>query len=187
MNTDKFFYRQEFRWIRDAVKSEDKDTAIFEMIIGWETYKSADTVFVYYSVGSEVDTLKIIENALVNEKKVAIPKCIDESGNMEFYFINDTDKSLIKGSFRLLEPDVSICEKAYSTENTLCIVPALAFDKNRNRLGYGGGYYDRYLSKFKGKTVGLCYAECFCDELPCDMHDIKVQSVMTDKSIYELK
>lgn len=187
MSKDKAYYRQEYRRIRELVKSEGKDTSVFELISDWDIYKSADTVFIYYSIGSEVDTHKIIINALESKKKVALPKCMDKKGNMNFYFIDDIETSLISGCLNLCEPDVSICREAYPDERTLCIVPALAFDKYGNRLGYGGGYYDRFLADFKGKAVGLCYSECLSADLPFDKYDIKVQSVVTDKKIYEFK
>ena len=187
MSTEKAFLRRKLGIIRDAAKNEDKDKKIFKSVIACQEYKSADVILIYYSVRSEVDTLKIIDNALKNGKKVALPKCTDVSGEMVFYLINDMQKSLVNGKFSLIEPDISLCEKVIITEKTLCIVPALSFDKSGNRLGYGGGYYDRYFIGFKGKDVGLCYEDCLCDDLPCGEHDIKVNMIVTDKRIYNFK
>lgn len=187
MNEDKKILRDKFRAVRDTAKSEDKDNKIFNLTVESEFFRCADIIFAYFSVGSEADTLKIIHYALSEGKKVALPKCTDKKGAMDFYFIDDTDSSLEEGMFSLKEPDISSCEKAYASDNSLCIVPALAMDKDGYRLGYGGGYYDRFLSSFKGATVGLCYKECFCDELPRDKYDIRLDTIITDYKIYEIK
>ena len=144
-------------------------------------------IFIYYSVGSEADTLRIIRHALESGKRVALPKCTDRNGTMDFYFIDDIESSLTEGMFSLKEPDTLRCEKADSTVSSLCIVPALAADKSGYRLGYGGGYYDRYLSNFKGVTAVLCYEECLCDELPRDKYDISLNMIITESKIIELK
>ncbi len=187
MTEDKVFLREKFRDVRSSVKSADKDNKIYELTTECETFRSADTVFIYYSVGSEADTTKIIQYALSYGKKVALPKCTDRNGSMNFYYIRGIENSLTDGMFSLKEPDAAVCVKAYSTEDSLCIVPALAIDKTGYRLGYGRGYYDRYLSSFKGKTAGLCYEECLCDKLPYDEYDISLNMIITDNKIYELK
>ncbi len=187
MTADKKNLREKFRYVRSAVKSADKDNKIYELTTECEAFRKADAVFIYYSVGSEVDTLRIIQYALKQGKKVALPKCTDRKGSMDFYYICDTEKSLEDGMFSLREPDINVCEKAYGTEESLCIVPALAIDKSGYRLGYGGGYYDRFLTGFNGRTVGLCYEECLCDELPREKYDISLNMTITDNKIYELK
>ncbi len=187
ISANKIFLRDKYRLIREVAKSEEKDSKIYTLFKESDAYNIADTIFVYYSVRTEVDTLKIISTALGEEKRVALPKCTDRDGNMEFYYIKNLKDSLTDGIFSLTEPDVSGCKRASHGENSLCIVPGVAFDKKGFRLGYGGGYYDRYLSNFKGRTVGLCYEECLCDELPRDTYDIKVDMIITDNKIYELK
>ncbi len=184
---NKNLLRDKYKKIRLAAKNVNKDNRIFGSLISCELFLSADTIFAYYSVKSEVDTLKFIDFALSQGKKVALPRCSDDEGNMDFYFIENTDKSLSDGSFFLKEPDVTVCSKATYGEKDLCIVPAIAFDMHGFRLGYGKGYYDRFLSSFQGKTVGLCYDECFCDELPRDKYDVEVDMIITDKKIYETK
>ena len=179
--------RKEYRLIRSQAKTRDKDICIYERFVNSDAYKLSDTLFVYYSVKDEADTVNIIRTVLSDGKRVALPKCTDRNGNMEFYFIKDIDVSLTDGAFSLKEPDSRVCSKALPGKNNLCVVPALAFDKKGNRLGYGGGYYDRFLSNFKGRTVGLCYEECLCDRLPCESHDLKVDVIITDEKIYEIK
>lgn len=187
IKAEKSALRKKYSAIRADEKSEDKDYRICNSFIGSEAYKSSDTVFIYYSVRAEADTLKIINTALADGKKVALPKCTDTGGNMNFYFIDDVSKSLIDGYFGLKEPDPFFCKKAFLGNKDVCVVPAVAADKRGCRLGYGGGYYDRFLSKFKGRTVALCYEECICDELPCDDYDVKIDIIITDRKIYVTK
>ncbi len=187
MKEDKIFLRNKFRAVRGAAKSTEKDAEIFTLVTGCNAFVNADEIFTYYSVGSEADTVRIIRYALSEGKKVALPKCTDRNGSMDFYYISDSDASLTDGMFSLKEPDTDFCIKAQGTESSLCIVPALAIDKHGYRLGYGRGYYDRFLSNFKGITVGLCYEECLCDSLPFDKYDIRLNMIITDNKIFELK
>lgn len=187
MTVDKTALREKYRHIRKVCRSVEKDEIIFQLLIGSDEYIAAEKVFIYYSVGSEVNTVKIINDAIERGKRVALPKCTDNKGNMDFYFVKSIFSSLTDGMFSLKEPDVSVCERAVPGESDLCVVPALAFDKSGYRLGYGGGYYDRYLSVFNGKKIGLCYEECLCNMLPSDKYDIKVDMIITDRKIYKVK
>ena len=187
MKREKNLLRDKYRQLRKESKSDEKDDRIYKTVITCEDFYDADTVFTYYSVGSEASTRQIIRFALDNGKNVAVPKCTDKNGAMEFYFIKDTEQSLIDGVFSLKEPDLSVCDKAFETQKSVCLVPAFAFDTEGYRLGYGGGYYDRFLVGFKGRKIGLCYEECLCSELPRDKFDIKVNMIITDKKIYKLK
>lgn len=187
INEEKKRLREKFRKVRSAAKDNEKDRRISELLLGSLAYKNAETLFIYYSVKSEADTLQIIAAAASDGKRIALPKCTDRSGNMKFYFITDPDETLKEGFFSLKEPDEKLCEKASFGAKDICIVPALACDRRGYRLGYGGGYYDRFLSGFKGKTMALCYEECLCDELPCDRYDRRIDMIITDLKIYELK
>ncbi len=184
----KSFLRDKYRMYRDAAKNAANDAKIYENFINSDVYKNAGVIFTYYSILSEVDTHNIIRRALKDNKKIALPKCINKDGSMEFYYIKETVVSLVKGMYSLKEPDDSICIKAEPEQGDLCLVPGLAFDMNGTRLGLGGGYYDRFLSNFKGKIIGLCYEECLVhEELPFEKHDIKVETIITNKKIYEIK
>ncbi len=179
--------RKKYRIIRAEAKTAYKDERIYDSFIKSDAYKNSDTVFIYYSVQSEADTLKIIDTALNEGKRVALPKCTDSSGNMDFYFIDDISGALVDGYYSLKEPDTACCVKAHFGNNNVCVVPAMAVDKSGCRLGCGGGFYDRFLSNFKGTTVALCYDECICHELPCDKYDVKIDIVITDRKIYKMK
>ena len=131
------------------------DRKLTEKFLSLDEYKKCRTLFAFVSTPIEVDTSKIIETALKDGKRIAVPKCIDKTGLMDFYFIDSTD-CLKKGSFSIMEPDEEICEKVTDFSDGLCLVPGLCFDYQGYRLGFGKGYYDRFLEKFGGISVGIC-------------------------------
>lgn len=176
-------YKEIRRFSSPAAKDE-ADKLIFTKLINSESYINAKTVLIYVSVDSEVDTYRIINHALANNKTVAVPFCRGKS--MEFYKIKSVD-DLTMGDFNI--PTVNPEETVIITpdKTTLCIVPALAFDESGVRLGYGGGYYDRYLSSSDCSTVGLTYSKCTVTKLPSEKHDIRVDYIINEIRILSLK
>ncbi len=145
-----------------------------------EEYKACKTLFVFVSTPIEVDTSAIISKALADGKKLAVPKCRDKNGKMDFYYI-DSLECLEVGAYSIMEPDEKKCEKVTDLSEGLCIVPGLCFDFQGYRLGFGKGYYDRFLQNFKGTTVGLCYSRCTERELPKGIYDRAVDILVTEK------
>ena len=101
---------------------------------------------------------------------------------MEFY-LADSVNDLKQGMYGILEPDTDKCSKITDFSGALCLVPALCYDKKGFRLGYGKGYYDRFLEKFTITTVGLCYNELIKDTLPVDKFDKSVDYIVTQTGI----
>ena len=138
-------------------------------------FKNAATVFCYVSFGSEIETLPLIKHIL-KEKTLCVPYCTDKTGNMIAVKIDSLD-DLLPGSFGILEPknplefDKSLID--------VCIVPGLGFDKQGGRIGYGKGYYDRFLFGMDAYTIGLCHSELLLDSIPSGPHDIKVKKTIT--------
>ena len=104
---------------------------------------------------------------------------------MRFYIISSFD-DLSAGAYGIFEPKEG-CKEALFDSETLCIVPGLSFDKDGYRLGFGKGYYDRFLASFPGKTVGLCYEECVCEKTIRDKFDKSVSALITDTEINIIK
>ena len=178
--------RTKYKKIRTECPSDIKkklDKKITEKFLSLEEYTSCEVIFAFVSSDIEVDTIEIIKIALADGKQIAVPKCLDKTGHMEFYFINSLD-DLKEGYFSLLEPDTDICKKADKYDG-LCIVPGLCFDYQGFRIGFGKGYYDRFLQDFKGLTVGICYSKCVEKELPRGAYDKSVDIVVTDKYIIQ--
>lgn len=173
------YYRQ-LRTNMDRNYKAYLDEQILSMLTSLGEYKKQNVIFTYVSKDIEVNTINIIQKALKDGKKVAVPKCITENRAMEFYYIDSLD-DLETGTFGVLEPIVSKCVKVTDLSNGICIVPGFCFDSLGYRLGYGKGYYDRFLPRFHGTTVGLCYSCCITKELPHGYFDKPVNLLITDK------
>lgn len=186
MMNNKSYLRKKYKEIRGFEKSLSKDKKICSHFINSIIGEENDTVFTYFSAGTEIATTDIISHLLSEGFDVALPKCTDSNGKMEFYIISDTEE-LVSGMYSIPEPDTVKCRKAIDSKNSVCIVPGLAFDNYGYRLGYGKGYYDRFLKDFKGKSVGLCYEACLCEQLPVDKYDISVDIIITENRIITLR
>lgn len=163
---------------QDIKATLDKELA--ENLLKLEEYKSCKTLFVFVSTPIEVDTSAVIERAFADGKRVAVPKCRDKHGQMDFYYIESKD-SLKSGAYSIMEPDEEVCQKVTDLSEGLCIVPGLCFDLQGFRLGFGKGYYDRFLNIFGGTTVGLCYSRYIEKELPKGVYDKSVDVLITEK------
>lgn len=171
---------------RSIENKTELDSEIFHRLTRLEEIRSSEVIFVYVSSPIEVDTLRFIDWAIESGKKVAAPLCDTEKCLMSFYAFNSFD-CLKKGAYKgIAEPDVKRCASAFADSKTVCLVPGLSFDKNGFRLGFGKGYYDRFLSDFSGITVGLCYDDFLCEKLPTDEFDKNVSVLVTEKEIYKL-
>ncbi len=182
MNLLKKDLRKKFKFIREAVTDKSfKSNNVFEKVSSMDEFIESDTVFLYAPSSGEVETRLIAERAEKLKKKTAFPLCLDKEGNMEFYYSRFED--LKEGMYGIKEPPK--VEKAIPSEKSLCFVPGLAFDKSGFRLGYGKGYYDRFLKNFGGISIGLSYEEGLCEILPRDTYDMKLNYLITDKDIYK--
>jgi len=168
---------------RDALPQQDTllwDAAIARQVMASPWFRQADIVFAYCSVGREVDTSTIVKAALQMNKRVAFPRC-GQPGQMSFYLVEST-ADLTEGKYGIPQP-APHCAAAAATQRSLCLVPGLAFDRQGYRIGYGGGYYDRFLAGFSGKSLGLV-RQCFLTEtLPHTNFDLPVQGVVTQKAL----
>lgn len=155
-----------------------------EHFIASYEYKYADILLAYHPTGSEADILPLIKKALADGKRVALPICREDSDDMDFYFISSLDLLCI-GRFSIPTPP-PFAEKYLPSED-LCraviAVPALAFDKSGKRLGYGRGFYDKYLPRFFGRRVGFQFSELVFGALPCEEHDIAVNMIVTENGV----
>lgn len=178
--------RQEAKQYRQSLSPQEKERAdrkITNKLLGLWSFRDADTILLYMSTAIEVETRFVIEAAWQAGKKVAVPRCIEGTRQMRFYYITSFD-DLESGSFGVMEPVVSRCETVSDFSSAMCVVPALVFDKNCFRLGYGKGYYDRFLSSFEGTAVGLCYEACRREKIPHGKFDKALNLFITENRIY---
>ena len=175
--------RAQFKRLRaecPAQLKREMDKKLFERFVSLEEYAACDTLFAYISGEIECDTSAIILRALADGKRIAVPRCAERTNEISFYFINSYD-DLEKGKYGILEPKTEVCERAEDFSRGLCLVPGLSFDLQGYRLGFGKGYYDRFLSRFGGVTAGICYAKCTLTELPRGAFDRAVDILITEK------
>ena len=162
-----------------ALSQEQKqaiDQALTERLLQHPFYREAKGIATYLSFPHEFQTQELIEQALKDGKKVLIPKTYPK-GRMDFVVYNP--QQLVKTSFGLLEPQGNL-EVVDASQIDLIHVPGLAFTTEGYRIGYGGGYYDRYLKHFSGHTLSTIYPCQIKDFIP-EKHDIPVQEVLIDE------
>ena len=159
-----------------------RDCSVTKNLFALDKYKNAKTVLCYMSLDDEICTDEIVRTSLKNGKRVAVPFCVDNDGNMDFYYINSLNDLSVQ-SFGVREPIIEKCEKVTTFENTIIILPGLCFDKTGNRLGYGKGYYDRFLQIHPLISVGLCYNSLIVKNVPIDEYDKKVDIIVSENGV----
>lgn len=171
---------------RKLISIDNSSDSIIENFLRSELYSNADILLCYASLDDEIPTDAVIVKALSDGKKVFLPVCKNTDGEMDFYEISSFNQ-LVSGFFGVREPDIKLCENKFNpnacSENTVCVVPGLAFDKKGFRLGYGKGYYDRFLSEYNGISIGFCFSELLLDSVPADIYDKKVDYICCESGI----
>ena len=175
--------RRACRKKRNSIEKEEKarlDEAICNEIISSPEFSSSSVILAYFPVGSEIDILPVVEYARKKGKRVAFPVCIGR--DMIFRYVDKVDEKedFEAGEYGIPAPKKE-CEEYKNSEDTFCIVPALALDKKGNRIGYGGGYYDKFLSGFSGKSAAVVYEELFFEEIVHNEYDVKIGVIITEK------
>ena len=184
MTENKNELRQKYRALRDSFGEEfikNSSKSACELFIKSECFQNADVLLLYYPIKNEISPLPLIEAAQKMGKKIAFPICNTESNTLTFRIINSIDE-LIPSRFGISEPLLSN-ESPILTERTLAIIPAIAFSKDGHRLGYGKGYYDRFLHNFKGISIGFSYSALVLDSIPQKAHDVPLKMIITESEV----
>ncbi len=183
MEVTKSQLRREYRARRAALSATEKqrlDAQIASEFLKLSEYQNANTILFYLSLPQEIDTTPLLLKAWADGKRTAVPRCISGTSDMEYYLIRSMDDVSI-GSFSIREPVPARCEKLSGfPADTLCIVPGFCFSKHHYRVGYGGGYYDRFLADYTGLSAGLCYHDFLRESLPTDTFDVPVDILLTE-------
>ncbi len=143
-------------------------------------WAEAKTIGITLSMENEVNTYPIIEKAWKEGKRVVVPKCNKETRTMSFRQISNFDQ-LETVYMNLREPIPALTEEVNADEIDLQIVPGVAYTERGERIGYGGGYYDRYLVHYKGKTLSLAYSFQMVEHIPVEPFDKNVEKIITEK------
>ncbi len=163
----------------EALLSESR--RIFGKVRASQEYKAAGTVFVYMSMAGEVQTREFIEQAWADGKKVAVPKTDLSSHQIRFCYIENFEQ-VRPGVMGILEPVTCPC--ADGDGDALIIMPGVAFDPGRHRVGYGGGFYDRYLEAHPGHpTAAVAFDFQIFDKVPAEVHDLQPDRIYTPTQI----
>ena len=184
--TEKQRLREECLAARETLSEQERsvlDNRITQKLLATSEYAEATTVLTYVSVSSEVSTRMIIESALRDGKTVAVPRCLP-GHCLEFVAIASLEQ-LVAAPFNLLEPAKELPAVTEDQKNnSICIVPALLVDTKGYRLGYGAGFYDRFLSTYPGKKICLAYQQNLSRTmLPHTAFDVAVDVVITESDV----
>ncbi len=174
--------RAHYRKVRNSVSREDKelfDLAIRASLLENEFVKRAKTVLLFYPIKSEPDIRELVKSLRELGKKVAFP--ISNSGDctLTFRYVDDI-RDMVTGTYNIPEPSQN-APIVDDLSHSVCIVPGLVFDRYGYRLGYGKGYYDRFLKSFSGKSIGIVYSEFIIDSLPSEETDMPVDLIVTER------
>ena len=168
--------------------NEDRKNAeiIVNRYLDSDYFKRADIIFAYSSMEDEIPTERIVQTALKSGKKVALPKVISpvsDGAKMEFLLV-DGNTLYINGVYGIMEPECGErVSPAGGNDRIEILIPGLCFDLTKNRIGYGGGYYDRYLAQFDRKrfhVTALAYEYQIFEAVPAKEYDGKVDLVITE-------
>ena len=174
---DKKELRAQIRALKRAMTEEQivsKSEKLGELFAASELYKNAKTIYGYLPYNQEVRTVAMLEQAIRDGKKVAVPKCYGDT--MNFIYMDDLSK-VESGYAGIPEP---IADDPVADDKTaLVLMPGMAFTKNGDRMGYGGGFYDKFLAaEPEHPTLALCYDFQMVESLPTEEYDIPVDCVL---------
>jgi len=177
--------RKECRAIRkglgDAYRAQ-ASRAICERIVAWMAFAASDTILAYMPIQSEVDLTPLLE--LFPHKRWVLPRILpEENGRMEFHLYDAA--RLVQHPFGMMEPAPDAPTVA-AEEIELTLVPGLAYDRCGYRLGYGGGYYDRFLACFHGIRAGIVFHDLLLDAIPHGEYDMTVQWIVTENELIRI-
>lgn len=172
------------KWIRNQKKQltkeqiESSSIKIFKKIMQLDCYKQADSIYAYVSYNEEVSTFSFLKEVLLSGKKLCVPKVYDDI--MKFHVITSLEE-LKTGAYGILEP----CNDIIDTKHKgFMLMPGLAFDRKGHRLGYGGGFYDKYLMEQDDFIkVAAAYNFQVISEVWCEEFDIPVDVVVTEDEV----
>ncbi|MGN0158153.1 MAG: 5-formyltetrahydrofolate cyclo-ligase [Brotaphodocola sp.] len=160
------------------------DHEIRNQVKSFQEYQNANTIFCFVGTQTEIDTTSILEDVLQSGKRLGVPKCIGK-GIMEVFEIQSLE-DLVPGKYGILEPREGV-PLIRSEEIDLALVPCLSCNKKGWRLGYGGGFYDRYLADIKAVRAVLCRSRLMRDDIPVELYDLNMDYVITEEGIISVE
>ena len=184
--------KEEKQRLRRVIRAEEQQlsakykaassAAICRHIMAMPEYRDAETVFCFVGRAHEIDTSSLLQGILADGKRLCVPLCVAK-GIMELRQITELEQ-LFPGSYGIQEPPADA--PAVSVDEVdLSIIPCMTCDHGGRRLGFGGGYYDRFLSVYRSAAVMVCRERLIREELPVEPHDMPIPWVVTERGLYE--
>ncbi|UMZ74574.1 5-formyltetrahydrofolate cyclo-ligase [Natranaerofaba carboxydovora] len=166
-----------------------KSESIKEKFISFSSYQKANSIMAYLPFQNEVDTMPIIKDAIKKGKKVTVPKTYPKTKTMVPALIVDLENDFAYGNYGVLEPKEDRLFPLEPTEIDLVVVPGVAFDEDGYRLGYGGGYYDRFISKLREDTIlaAVSFEEQIVTKVPLDKWDKRLHLIFTEDRVIDVR
>lgn len=180
--------RKEYKYKRNMMSSEqvqEYSEDICRNLLKMDVFQQAEVVFFYYPLGNEVNLLTAAKKAVEMGKTVGFPKT--EGDVIRFYPV-DSLEDFVEGCFHVMEPISQLCfeKEALQGRKHVMLIPGVAFDKKRNRMGYGRGYYDKYMEELQETIkIGIAYELQIAEELPVDKYDVVMDYLVTEKGIFQ--
>ncbi len=178
--------REEMLKKRFDIPADEKkaaDSSMSKRLIALASFRFAEVILFYSPIKGEPDLTEAAELALKAGKKIAFPKCDPETSQMTYKIVGSLSE-LVPCAYGIPEPPEDAPDYIPSPyKHDICIVPAVCFDRSGYRIGYGKGYYDRYLSGFGGTSIGFTASSMLCDKLPRGKYDKAVDLIITEKGV----
>lgn len=185
---NKIELRKEYKKKRSALSKDNvvcMSEAIKKSLFDLNIYKNSSTIMSYVNFSSEVITEGIIKESIIQGKKIGIPISIPETRQLLVSQLKDFDKELELSHYNILAPKEEYIREIEPKEIDLVLVPGVAFDRDGYRIGYGGGYYDRFLCKLNPKavTIALAFSIQLIDKVPKGKYDLPMDYILTEKEL----
>jgi len=192
MSEDRHHLRQRILGERDGLSAEDRYAKSISVMSNYWSLPGIEqwtTLFIYVNFRSEVETLELIKRSLEQGRRVAVPLVDASAVRMIPLLIRDPGQDLVPGYYNIPEPDPRRCQRVEPAEIDAAVIPGSVFDIHGGRLGYGGGYYDRFLVNDapQAKRIGLAFELQVVDEVPVEPHDQPLDILITEKRIVNIR
>ncbi len=166
---------------------KEKSKIIIEKLMNTDEFKKAKNLMVFLSFDNEVYTFDLIEKAMNMGKKVIVPYTVKDTYEIIPTLLKNIEEDLEVSNYGYMEPKKDKIQPILEENIDMTVVPGLAFDEKMNRIGFGKGYYDRYLTKTKkeSKNIAIAYDYQVLEEIPSEDFDVKMDYIITEEKIYK--
>lgn len=178
--------RQKLRTMERMLPQAYRDAsaaAICHQVMGLPEYETAQVVFAFVGTEREIDTTALLRHVLARGKTLCLPRCGPE-GSIDLCRV-DTLEQLAPGTYGILEP-MENCPLLEAEDIDFVVTPCLSCDRQGNRLGQGGGYYDRFFARYHGNAALLCREKLLSEEVPMEPHDKRFELIVTENAVYRI-